>query len=64
MTSAERKNRFEAAWKKAEAEAKDAKWRAEKAKNDFRKSDYGFWMDAYNEAKERAERLFNSYINA
>lgn len=64
MTREERKAKFEAAMDRYSAEAEEAKRHAEKAKAEHRKSDYWFWMDAYQFAKDRAEHFSIEYLRA
>ena len=64
MTKEERKAKFEAAMNKSLAEAEEARRHAEKAKAEHRKSDYWFWMDAFNIAKDEAEYFSIEYLRA
>lgn len=59
-----RKEKFEAAWKKYEAEAEEARGHAIKAKEEYRSSDFDMWMQQYEIAKEKALHFFQEYLNA
>lgn len=51
-------NRYYKAWRQAEADAKEAKVKAQEAKANGDKSGYEFWLLAYKEEMKRADELF------
>lgn len=59
-----RKEKFEAAWKKYEAEVEEAREHAIKAKEEYRSSDFDMWMQQYEITKEKALHFFQEYLNA
>lgn len=64
MTKEERKAKYKEVYEEYKAKAKEASVHAQKAKDEYRKSDYLFWMNMYECAVDRAERFFIEYINA
>lgn len=58
-----RKEKFEAVYKRYEQEAAEAKEHAMRAKADHRKSDYDFWKQAFDIAREREMHFFNEMIS-
>lgn len=58
-----RKEKFEAVYKRYEQEAAEAKEHALKAKAEHRKSDFDFWVQQFEYAREREMHFFNEMMN-
>ena len=59
-----RKEKFEQVWKAYKLEASEALEHARVAKEGHRKSDYDFWMQQYEFARERADHFQREFIEA